>query len=116
MSATVLGQHKRKFLFSCAGILSASNAYCFAEEFIALAGMKKAREGRIDPYPYNGGGGEGYTMFQPLMESYLMIDVYTDINNTEVLLSTCKPERINLDALINYLACRIGKVKEVGTL
>jgi hypothetical protein len=112
----ILGIRKQKFLFSCAGILSSSNVNTFAKEFIRMAGMTPARPGRTDHYPYNGGGGEGYTFFQPLMESYLVVDVYSDLNETEVLLSTCRPERINLDTLKNFLSCQIGDVKGVGTL
>jgi hypothetical protein len=113
---TILGTHKRKFVFSCSGVILQKAVNSFAKQFIKVAGMNPARPGRIDPYPFNGGGGAGYTGFFPLMESYLMIDVYTDINETEVLLSTCKPDRINIDALRNYLACQIGPVKEVGTI
>jgi hypothetical protein len=116
MAATVLGSHKRKFLFSCAGVLSASDVDDFAKLFIKIAGMTPARPGRIDSYPYKGGGGEGFTGYFPLMESYLVVDVYIDLNETEVLLSTCKPDRINLNALVNCLSCRVGQVKEVGTL
>jgi S-adenosylmethionine/arginine decarboxylase-like enzyme len=96
--------------------LSATSVNEFAGEFIKLAGMTSARAGRIDKYPYNNGGGEGFTGFFPLVESYLMIDVYTDINETEILLSTCKPERINVDTLRNYLVCQVGPIKEIGTL
>lgn len=113
---STLGTYKRKFVFSCAGIISAHTVHQFSEEFIRLAGMTPARPGRIDQYPYNGGGGVGYTAFFPLMESFLIIDVYTDLNESEITLSTCRPDRINLNALKNYLSCQVGDVKEVGTL
>lgn len=111
-----LCQHKQKFVFLCAGVLSESSAEDFAKGFIEIAGMTPARSGRIDRYPYRGGGGIGYTAFFPLMESYLIIDVYDDLNETEILLSTCKPERINLYALQTNLRCRIGLVKTTATL
>ena len=111
-----LGTHKRKFVFSCGGVLSPHAVSSFCEKFIRIAGMNPARPGRIDHYPYNGGGGEGFTGFFPLMESFLIIDCYTDLNETEITLSTCKPERLNLDALKNYLTCQLGEVREVGTI
>ena len=111
-----LGTHKRKFLFSVAGALSPHFVQHFADEFIKMAGMTPARKGRVDFYPYRGGGGKGFTAWFPLMESYLCIDVYDDLEETEILLSTCRPDRINLDALRNYLECRVGQVKEIGTL
>ena len=87
-----------------------------AKEVIRLAGMTIARQGRVDNYPFEGKGGEGYTLYQPLCESYLVIDVYTDIGETELMLSTCRPDRINLDILRDYLERYVGQVKEIGTL
>lgn len=110
-----LGTYKRKFIFSVCGILPENMAEDFAKEFISRAGMTPARKGRFDKYPYNGKGGEGFTFYQPLCESYAVIDVYTNLNETEILLSTCKPERINLDVLSMFIRCQIGHVKEVTT-
>ena len=112
----ILGTHKRKFVFSCAGTISVHAVQSFSAEFIRMAGMTPARPGRIDHYPYNGGGGKGFTGFFPLMESFMVIDVYTDLNETEITLSTCKPERLNLDALKTYLTCQLGEVREVGMI
>ena len=115
MSQT-LGSTKRKFVFSCEGIISTHLAHLFAESFIELAGMTSARKGRIDHYPYKGGGGEGYTGFFPLMESFLILDVYIDLNHTEILLSTCKPDRFPLEAIINFLNKKVGSTRLIGAL
>lgn len=114
MSPT-LGTYKRKFIFSCCGILPENMAEDFAKEFIQRAGMTPARRGRIDRYPYRGGGGNGWTGFFPLKESYMVIDVYEDLNETEILLSSCKPERIVLNILTAFIKVHIGQVKEVAT-
>lgn len=111
-----LGTFKRKFVFSCNGTLRENMAEDFAKEFISRAGMHPARKGRIDRYPYKDSGGVGWTGFFPLTESFLIIDVYDDLQEVELTLSTCKPERIDLDILTNFLRCQIGQVKEIGTL
>ena len=104
----ILGSQKEKFLFTCQGVISPGQMREVALKVIRFAGMTPAREHPIDFYPYEGGGGEGYTLFQPLMESYLIADVYTDLNETEVLISTCKPDRLHLEALISFLSKEIG--------
>lgn len=111
-----LGTKKRKYIFTCLGVLPPQRLHNFALEFIKLAGMTPARPGRVDHYPYNGGGGQGYTGFFPLMESYLVVDAYTDMAETEILLSTCVPERINLSRLINFLECQVGDLKKPPTV
>jgi S-adenosylmethionine/arginine decarboxylase-like enzyme len=116
MTTSVLGSHKQKIVFSCRGILPVTKARRFAKHFIRLAGMTPARKGRIDSYPFNHGGGFGFTGFFPLIESYLMIDVYTDLNETEILLSTCKPEKLDLPKLRRYLSKQIGPIFKEGCL
>lgn len=111
-----LGKNKRKFLFECQGVLERDRAAEVVKNFIRFIGMRPAREERIDEYPFREGGGEGYTGFFPLMESYIMVDVYTDIKHTEILISTCKPERFNPSAVMSYLEKEIGSVHFVGVL
>lgn len=75
--------------------------------------MSPARTYRVDTYPYQGGGGQGFTLFQPLKESYAIADVYYDLTETEILISTCKPERMNIEAVIMIMTTEIGPIKEV---
>jgi hypothetical protein len=111
-----LGTDKRKFLFLCRRAISAEAVVSIINNLIRFAGMTPAREPRIDLYPFLGRGGEGYTGFFPLMESYVVVDVYYDLGQTEILLSTCKPERLFPSALISFLSKEIGPTSFVGTL
>ncbi len=110
MQRTVLRPIKKKFVYRCQGILDPKAMRRLARKLIAFIGMSPARRGRIDPYPYRGGGGNGWTGFFPLMESYIMIDVYTQVNETEILISTCKPERVVNEAVKSFLSKEIGSV------
>lgn len=83
---------------------------------IANIGMTPARTGRIDEYPYRKGGGCGYTAFFPLMESYLIMDAYSDLNETEVLISTCVPDRLHPDDVTYLLSKLIGPTVYRGSL
>lgn len=112
----ILGQTKRKYLFLCQGTLPEKAMRRVAWFLVQTAGMTIARRARVDRYPYRGRGGQGFTLYQPLMESYLMIDVYTDINETEILLSTCKPERVDLSRLLRVLDLLVGSARLMGEM
>lgn len=103
-----LGENKSKFLFVSQGWVAPMEMRRLALQLIKLIGMTPARNHLVDDYPFQGGGGDGYTLFQPLMESYLVVDVYYDQNETEILISTCIPERLNLAVVLDFLGEEIG--------
>jgi hypothetical protein len=104
-----LGDNKAKFLFTCQGWVPPAEMRALAIKLVELIGMTPARSHPLDDYPYRGGGGDGYTLFQPLMESYLVVDVYYDLNETELLISTCMPDRLEVDVVKSFLDERIGQ-------
>lgn len=105
-----LGQEKLVYGWTCQGAPGPREGYRVALQIVASAGMTSARRARIDRYPYNGGGGRGYTLYQPLMESYLVIDVYSEIEETKITLATCMPERLHPDIVKDLLSRLIGQV------
>lgn len=124
-----LGENKKKFVFVAQGTLPPRKMKKVMRQIIAVAGMTTARRARVDRYPYGGswwrhllyligfpvklGGGIGFTVYQPLQESYEVADVYYDLSETEVLLSTCKPDRMNVAAVLQIMESEIGPSKEV---
>lgn len=115
MSQT-LGMEKRKFLFLCSGKLPIGEVSHVITNLIRFIGMTPAREPRLDVYPYKERGGVGYTGFFPLMESYILVDVYTELEQIEILLSTCKPDRTVPRCIVSFLEKGIGPTKFIGTL
>lgn len=115
MSQT-LGMEKRKLLFVAQGVVSTVSIVQVINNLICFVGMTPARECRIDTYPYKEKGGCGYTGYFPLMESYIMVDAYTDLDHTEILLSTCKPHRADPFAIKSLLTKLIGPTEFIGTL
>ena len=106
----MIGTHKQQVTWGVEGLIDRNRLTSFAHQFISEAGMTPARPGRIDDYPFNGGGGNGYTGYFPLMESFLIFDCYTDQNRTEILLSTCKPDRLQHNLLGDMISDAIGPV------
>lgn len=112
----ILGTNKKKFVFSCRGVVPIAEVAYAAKNIIGFIGMNSARPGRVDAYPYENGGGIGYTGFFPLTESYLIMDAYSDLNETEVLISTCVPDRMNPTDVVDYLSKLIGPTIYRGSL
>lgn len=104
---------------------------------ITLVKMTPARKARIDWYPYQkclwkrfwnwilgpkmaypGTGGWGYTLYQPLTESYITADVYERtlegelVNQTMVILASCKPYDPRVVAA--FLTREVGPVLRQG--
>jgi len=111
-----LGLEKRKFLFLCHKAISIKEIQALIEHLINYIGMTPARKPRLDTYPYKKRGGKGYTGFFPLVESYVMVDVYDELNQTEILLSTCKPDRTHPTVIIQFLNREFGPSEFIGTL
>ena len=103
-----LGDNKTKFLFRCQGWVAPDMARGVLRKLVHFIGMTPARDHPIDHYPFEGGGGEGFSLFQPLKESYAVMDVYYDTNESELLISTCMPDRLKVGAVIAFLGKEIG--------
>jgi hypothetical protein len=130
-----LGTDRAKFVFVCQGIVPRWKIRRIALNIIKFVGMTPARRGRIDAYPYepciykritnwfvgwkSGGGGRGYSGFFPLVESWLLWDDYqdvADIGETEITISTCKPERLDPVAVCALLSKEIGPTDYLGSI
>ena len=135
MTQTVLGENRKKFVFVCQGVVPYGQIRRVARNLICFIGMTPARRGRIDGYPYesrywrriwnwfsgfkSGGGGRGYSGFFPLMESWLLWDDYRDVGErgeTEITISTCKPERLDPIAVCALLSKEIGPTEFIGAI
>ncbi|MBW1953578.1 MAG: hypothetical protein JRI66_10925 [Deltaproteobacteria bacterium] len=74
-------------------------------------GLKPA----IWQYPLPGGkGGVGHTVFQPLVESFIVADDYPELNRTYVLAVSCLP--FDRQIISRYLSRRVGRIINLGEL
>jgi|GEM_PF-6131126 len=88
---TILGEKKQIEGWTCRGWMSHERMSEIVDFLIRSIGMEPGRECRIDHYPYKGKGGAGYTLYQPLTDSWAVADIYTDLNQTKFTLASCKP-------------------------
>ena len=87
---------KRLHQWCCHGVLSPESASSVLLQVINFIGMQPGRKCRIDRYPFRKKGGKGYTLYQPLTDSYITADAYEEdingepVNQTVVILASCK--------------------------
>ena len=130
----VLGETRMKFVFVSQGVVPRGQIRRVARNVINFVGMTPARRGRIDGYPFesrwwkricnwftgwhSGGGGKGYSGFFPLVESWLLWDDYRNLERgeTEITISTCKPERLDPIAVCALLSKEIGPTEFLGAI
>ena len=131
----VQGNTRMKFVFVSQGTVPRRQIRRVARNVINFVGMTPARRGRIDGYPYesrlwrkiwnwfsgfkSGTGGNGYSGFFPLTESWLLWDDYRNIGElgeTEITISTSKPERLIPEAVCALLSKEIGPTDYLGSI
>lgn len=79
-----------------------------SRQLIALSGMTPDGPPDVRYYPNEmGGGGEGVQVYQPLVESWLVISTWPAHGFTRVNLSSC--QQFNHGALASFLS-RMGEV------
>lgn len=99
----------------CRGVLSPQQTIYVLLQVIAFIGMNPGRPARVDFYPYIGAGGRGYTVYQPLTDSYITADVYEEdiygnlVNQTVVILASCKSyDPVAVGILLSKLIGTVG--------
>jgi hypothetical protein len=61
----------------------------FLREITEAIGMDPVAEPACWQYPYNGKGGVGFTLCQPITESFLCLDVWQDHNGAYLFICSC---------------------------
>jgi hypothetical protein len=75
---------------SIKGELTQERCDALVEGIIAAVGLQCIPGRILYKYPYDGGGGNGFTMIQPITESFVAIDQWEDHNGGYLILCSCK--------------------------
>lgn len=114
----VLGDRMRIAGFCCLGTVPSARLAHLLGQVVALAGMDTAgMQPKVWAYPLpDGRGGTGETGVQPLVESFLAMDTWPELETPRVyvVLASCK--EFLPDAIAAYLAKEIGPVVRQGVL
>jgi hypothetical protein len=104
----VLGAQEWQSGWRLAAVPALQEVIDLSRQLIAFVGMAPDGPPDVRHYPTEaGGGGEGVQVYQPLVESWLVISTWPAHGFTRVNLSSCK--RFDHGAVSSYLG-RIGSV------
>ncbi len=114
MKAEVLGIQLNVVGFAVAGRPSKESLALILREIVSLIGMDTAgMQPIILAYPLpTGQGSTGETIFQPLVESFIISDSYPGLDKVYIVLASCKP--FDSDVVAGYLEWKIGAVLSQG--
>jgi hypothetical protein len=118
----ILGSHLHQSGFTCYGRFKGPRLAHVLSSLVDFVGMDTAgMEATICEYPLpDGRGGVGVTVFQPLVESFVVADSWPDLEDSQgrpiprayICLGSCK--RYNTEAVSAFLAKELGPVIRQG--
>lgn len=76
--------------FAIRGNTNFNNGRILVNKIIEILGMHKAHKPVYYKYPFNGGGGEGFTYIQPITESYIAFDSWPALGGAYLVICSCK--------------------------
>jgi len=97
------------------GSIVGDNLVKFAKELTKLCGMTPDRTYDLREYPNPDGlGGEGWQLYFPWVESWLIVGTWPEHNLVRVALSTCSVAKLNLPAIRKFMEVTVGEVRSFG--
>ena len=76
--------------FAVKGAVTRDFAAGIMQALIDAIGVSPAHSPIIYPYPVDGKGGTGFTVIQPITESFLAVDAWPDHGGAYVVVASCK--------------------------
>jgi hypothetical protein len=84
------GEHINVASFSLRGKISKEDVIKITEDLIKTIGMTPMPGALLCSYPFDSKGGNGFTFFQALTESFMAIDVWDDFEGAYLFIASCK--------------------------
>ena len=95
-----LGERLNVATFAVRGPVNEALAWSLVWGLIAALRMNEAPGATACWYPLPGGkGGLGFTLFQPITESFIAVDAWPDHGGAYVVICSCRP--FNTDKVLN---------------
>ena len=85
----VFGSRMKVLLMSVKGDVSEDIGTRLVQRLVKALGMSVAPGSSLCKYPVDGKGGTGYTMFQPITESFIAFDAWPDLSGGYLVICSC---------------------------
>lgn len=105
-----LGSNMTVAAFTVKGNVHRLAAQRVVESVVKTLKMNKAHEPVWYHYPVNNCGGTGFTLIQPITESFIAFDAWPDFKGAYVVICSCKP--VDIDKVMGLFKKLNYKVKQ----
>ncbi len=85
----VLGSTMKVLTMSVSGDVPEDIGVKFVQQLVKSLGMSAAPGSTLCRYPVDNKGGVGYTIFQPITESFIAFDVWPELNGGYLVICSC---------------------------
>ena len=90
-----LGERMDISAFAIKGDTYHAAAIVLIEAIVSVLKMHKVHDPIMYEYPANGAGGTGFTMIQPITESFVAFDAWPDFKGAYLIICSCKTTNLN---------------------
>ena len=106
-----LGERLDVATFAIKGDFSMFGCIKLVDEIIKVLGMNKVHSPTVYKYPVNDCGGMGFSYIQPITESFIAFDSWSDFNGAYLIMCSCKT--INMNKVSKKIRAMGYKIKQV---
>ena len=107
-----LGERLDVVALTLKGHFSIVTGTALVEKLVKVLGMHKVHEPVTYEYPVGNCGGFGYTYLQPITESFIALDAWSDFEGAYLIICSCKTIPLNkLTKKIRACGFRIKQIK-----
>jgi len=106
-----LGERLDVVSFTIKGDTSKFGCVRLINEIIKSLDMHKVHEPTCYKYPVNGCGGMGFSFIQPITESFIAFDSWSDFDGAYLIICSCKT--VNLNKVSKKIRACGYKIKQI---
>jgi len=107
-----LGERLDVVAITIKGETSELAAVKLIEGIIEVLGMNKVHSPTCYKYPVNGCGGFGFSYIQPISESFIAFDSWSDFGGAYLIICSCKT--VNLNKVTKRIRAYGYKIKQIN--
>lgn len=107
-----LGERLDVVALTLKGHFSIVTGIRLVDELVKTLGMNKVHEPITYHYPVGDCGGLGYTHIQPITESFIALDAWSDFEGAYLIICSCKTVNLNkVSKKVRALGYKIKQIK-----
>ena len=100
--------------FSVRGKIGKGDVVHLSDEIIKAIKMTPMPGALLCSYPFDSKGGNGFTFFQALTESFLAVDAWDDLCGAYIFIASCNPfDKMKVKKLLAAQGLKVTEIKPI---